>query len=59
MMEEKIVYNKPYDIRRYMITKDIGDLNSEPKMREREERSFWHLFLLLRRFDSRVRSVAI
>ena len=47
-----------YDIRRYMITKDKRS-NSEPKMREREERSFSHLFLLLRRFDSRVRSVAI
>jgi hypothetical protein len=32
---------------------------SEPKLRAREERSFSHLFLLLRRFDSRVRSVAI
>jgi hypothetical protein len=28
-----------YDIRRYMITKDNRS-NSEPKMREREERSF-------------------
>ena len=47
----------PYDIRRYMITE--APFSTEPKMRAREERSFSHLFLLLRRFDSRVRSVAI
>ena len=57
MMERKIL-SQCYDIRRYMITKDNRS-NSEPKMREREERSFSHLFLLLRRFDSRARSVAI
>jgi hypothetical protein len=48
----------PYDIRRYMIT-EVPSFQTEPKLREREERSFSHLFLLLRRFDSRVRSVAI
>lgn len=48
------------DIRRYMITKEFwGMIHSEPKMREREERSSSHFFLLIRRFDSRARLVAI
>jgi hypothetical protein len=46
-----------YDIRRYMITE--VPFSTEPKLREREERSFSHFFLLIRRFDSRARSVAI
>jgi hypothetical protein len=57
MMEKRKGFLK-YDIRRYMITKTFR-YASEPKMRLREERSFSPLFLLIRRFDSRARSVAI
>ena len=57
MMEEKIECYLQYDIRRYMITELPG--STEPKLREREERSFSHFFLLIRRFDSRARSAAI
>ena len=57
-MTEKSQLRSKYDTRRSMITKNLV-YASEPKMREREERYFLHLFLLIRRFDSRARLVAI
>ena len=42
MMERKILIVR-YDIRRYMIT-EVPYFQTEPKLREREERSFSHSF---------------